>query len=150
MKKLQWLNGHYIKNSPLERITELAVPYLQKAGYLAEELTPEEWEWVKMVVASVREYPSCISEIVEHVDVFFNDEFAFEEEGLKEILQQEQVPQVVEALFAALEDTTDLTPEAAKKILRNISKGLKLGGKKVFMPLRIALTGSSHGPELNE
>ena len=43
-----------------------------------------------------------------------------------------------------------MTPEAAKKILRNISKGLKLGGKKVFMPLRIALTGSSHGPELNE
>ena len=29
MKKLQWLNGHYIKNSPLERITELAVPYLR-------------------------------------------------------------------------------------------------------------------------
>jgi nondiscriminating glutamyl-tRNA synthetase len=150
MDKLKWLNGHYIKNSSLERITELAVPYLQEAGYLTGELTPEQWNWVKMVVASVREYPTCLAEIIDYVDVFFNDEIEFEKEELKEILQQEQVPRVVEALYEALDQTPELTPETAKKVLRDICKGLKLGGKKVYMPLRIALTGSNHGPELYE
>ncbi|HHY36513.1 MAG TPA: glutamate--tRNA ligase [Firmicutes bacterium] len=150
MNKLRWLNGHYIKNSPLERITELALPYLQKAGYLGEELTLEEREWVKMVVASVREYPTCLAEIVDYVDVFFNDEIEFEREELKEILRQEQVPRVVAALYDALERAPALTPEAAKKMLRDISKELKLGGKKVYMPLRIALTGKGQGPELYE
>ena len=35
-----------------------------------------------------------------------------------------------------------------KKILKETNKELKLGGRKVFMPLRVALTGRMHGPEL--
>ena len=148
--KLRWLNGHYIKNSPLDRITKLAVPYLVQAGYLGEDLTPEEWEWVTLVVAAVREYLTCLAEITDHVDIFFNDEIEFEEEGLQEVLRQEQVPRVVAALRKALAGLPELTPATAKKMLGDIRKDLQLGGKKVYMPLRIALTGSNHGPELHE
>ena len=37
---------------------------------------------------------------------------------------------------------------AVKTILKGITKELKLPGKKVFMPVRIAITGKMHGPEL--
>lgn len=33
-------------------------------------------------------------------------------------------------------------------MLKALTKELKLGGKKVYMPLRVALTGQTHGPEL--
>lgn len=148
--KLRWLNGYYIKNSPLKRITELAVPYLVQAGYLPGDLSPEEWEWVTLMVEAVREYLTCLSEITDHVDIFFNDELEFEREGLKEVLRQEQVPRVVAALRKAIAEAPELTPSVAKKMLQDIRKDLQLGGKKVYMPLRVALTGSNHGPELHE
>ena len=36
MEKLYWLNRHYIKKSPPERIERLAEPYFIKAGLLPE------------------------------------------------------------------------------------------------------------------
>lgn len=35
-----------------------------------------------------------------------------------------------------------------KPILKAITKELNVGGKKVFMPIRIAMTGQMHGPDL--
>jgi nondiscriminating glutamyl-tRNA synthetase len=37
-----------------------------------------------------------------------------------------------------------------KVIFKSIQKENKLGGKQVFMPIRVALTGNQHGPELVE
>ena len=35
-----------------------------------------------------------------------------------------------------------------KPIFKAITKELKVGGQKVYMPLRVALTGQMHGPDL--
>lgn len=149
MEKLRWLNGYYIKHYPLDRITEFAIPYLQEAGYLARDLTPQQYEWVKQVVASVREYLSCLSEIKDHVEIFFRDDLEIEE-GLRDILRQEQVPRVMAALKEGLAKVPELTPAVAKQLLKEIRKTLNMGGKQVFMPIRVALTGRDHGPELDE
>jgi nondiscriminating glutamyl-tRNA synthetase len=42
-----------------------------------------------------------------------------------------------------------LTPEAVKKAIKAVMKETALKGKFVFMPLRVALTGQMHGPDLN-
>jgi nondiscriminating glutamyl-tRNA synthetase len=43
-----------------------------------------------------------------------------------------------------------LDAAAAKTILKDITKDLSLKGKDVFMPVRIALTGQMHGPDLDK
>jgi nondiscriminating glutamyl-tRNA synthetase len=53
-------------------------------------------------------------------------------------------------LVRKLREAGELTPENVKGILKAITKELNLGGKKVFMPIRIALTGRMHGPELHD
>ncbi|MHB8157477.1 MAG: glutamate--tRNA ligase, partial [Desulfocucumaceae bacterium] len=40
--------------------------------------------------------------------------------------------------------------EDVKKILKGLGKELGLPGKKVFIPLRVAITGRTHGPELHQ
>ena len=32
-KKLKWINSEYIRQYPMEKITALFTPYIQKAGY---------------------------------------------------------------------------------------------------------------------
>jgi nondiscriminating glutamyl-tRNA synthetase len=149
MNKLKWLNSYYIKQSPLKRITDMAIPYLQRAGYLKAEISAHEYAWVEKVVAAVREYISCLSEITEHVDVFFNDEIDFENEAVKDILREEQVPQILNALLGSFEQA-ELSVAEAKQMIKKIGKDLKLKGQKLYMPIRVALTGKNHGPELDE
>lgn len=82
LDKLNWLNGYYIRQSPVERIAAMALPYLKEAGYVSDQVTADS-EWLKMVVASVQEYLSYVAEITEHVKIYFNEDFDFESEEAK-------------------------------------------------------------------
>ncbi|MDD4146801.1 MAG: glutamate--tRNA ligase, partial [Clostridia bacterium] len=42
----------------------------------------------------------------------------------------------------------EVTPETIKALLKSIMKELKLKGQFVYMPIRVALTGQQHGPDL--
>jgi nondiscriminating glutamyl-tRNA synthetase len=151
LNKLKWLNSHYIKTASLDHITDMALPYLKETGYITGEVTDTDREWLKMVVAAVREYISHMAEITQHVDVFFNDDFQLESEEVGQILKQEQVPRVIDALLAKLDQkSAPLSMAEAKEMLRDLVRELKLGGRKVYMPLRLALTGKASGPELDE
>ncbi|GAB4273050.1 MAG: glutamate--tRNA ligase [Thermincola ferriacetica] len=147
LDKLNWLNGYYIRQSPVERIAAMALPYLKEAGYVSDQVTADS-EWLKMVVASVQEYLSYVAEIIEHVKIYFNEDFDFESEEAKNILLDEDFPRVAELFKEKITALEELTPETAKQMLKALTKELKLGGKKVYMPLRVALTGQTHGPEL--
>lgn len=149
LDKLNWLNGHYIRQTPLERITDLSVPYLEKAGYLSTPLSQEQYEWVKLVVDAVREYLTCVSEITEHVAFFFAETVAAEESDAQEVLAGEQVPTVLAALREKIAVVGEVTALEAKSALKGVSKETGFKGKQVFMPVRVALTGSTHGPDLD-
>ena len=56
---------------------------------------------------------------------------------------------VLNAFKEKLADMDDVTPEAVKKAIKAVMKETSLKGKFVFMPLRVALTGQMHGPDLN-
>jgi nondiscriminating glutamyl-tRNA synthetase len=150
LDKLNWLNGHYIRQAPLERITDLAIPYLEEAGYISTPLAQKKYEWVKMVVEAVREYLTCMAEITGHVAVFFADKVEAEEKEAKEVLAGEQVPAVLAALREKVAGSGELTISEVKSILKGVSKETGAKGKQVFMPVRVALTGNTHGPDLNQ
>ncbi|MDA8233920.1 MAG: glutamate--tRNA ligase [Clostridia bacterium] len=148
LDKLNWLNGHYIRQSPVEHITDLASPFLRQAGYLEGEIDGDKRRWLELVVKSVQEYPAYMEEIIQHVGIYFEDEIEFENEEAKGVLLQEPIPAVMEAFEAKLREVPDLTVEATQQLLKALTKELMLGGKLVYMPLRVALTGQTHGPEL--
>ena len=41
-KKLEWINNQYMKKMDLDRLTEMCVPFLQKAGRIKEDLSAED------------------------------------------------------------------------------------------------------------
>ncbi|HBI03170.1 MAG TPA: glutamate--tRNA ligase, partial [Paenibacillaceae bacterium] len=53
--KLNWMNNHYIKGISLDQLASMCIPHLQKAGLLAEQLSPEQEEWAKAVVGLYQE-----------------------------------------------------------------------------------------------
>lgn len=74
--------------------------------------------------------------------IFFHENAPIDEEGVK-IIREAGEQFFVEAELAVDKYGIDLQP-----ILADMKQALGVSGKKLFMPLRIALTGKTHGPEL--
>ena len=146
--KLNWINSQYLKRLDLGTLTDMALPHLREAGLIEAELTAERKAWVTQVVGAVREYISFAAQIPEHAAVFFQDEITMENGETADVLRDPDVPQVMEAFLTKLATMDPVDGEQVQAALKAVGKELKLGGKKVFMPVRVALTGKMHGPEL--
>ena len=146
--KLNWINSQYLKRLDLGTLTDMALPHLREAGLIEAELTAERKAWVTQVVGAVREYISFAAQIPEHAAVFFQDEIMMENDETADVLRDPDVPQVMEAFLNKLAAMDPVDGEQVQAALKAVGKELKLGGKKVFMPVRVALTGKMHGPEL--
>ncbi|WP_042353213.1 glutamate--tRNA ligase [Bacillus massiliigorillae] len=145
--KLTWMNNQYLKNLDVERLTELALPHLIKAGKISEPLTEEKQKWVHDLMALYQEKMSFGAEIVELSEVIFKDEMDIEEDG-KEVLAEEQVPEVLRAFVEELDTLEAFEAGAIKAAMKAVQKKTGQKGKKLFMPIRVATTGQTHGPDL--
>ena len=82
--------------------------------------------------------------------LYFTDAFDFETPEAEAVLKEETVPQVMGLFLEKLAAAENLDHASTKALFKAVQKETKLGGKKVFMPVRVALTGNQHGPELAE
>ncbi|MBI0581033.1 glutamate--tRNA ligase [Neobacillus cucumis] len=146
-QKLAWMNNQYMKKVELDRVYQLAVPHLIKAGRLPEKMTEAEQQWAKSLVALFQEKMSFGAEIVELTELFFKDEAEYEEEA-KEILSGESVPEVLKAFSHELDQLPSFEANGIKAAMKAVQKSTGQKGKNLFMPIRAAVTGQTHGPDL--
>ena len=146
-QKLTWMNNQYMKKVETERVLELALPHLVKSGLVSENMTDEERQWVYKLVELYQEQMSFGAEIVELSGLFFKDELVYEEEA-KEILADETVPEVLSAFLGEVNNLPEFTDTEIKASIKRVQKETGHKGKKLFMPIRVAVTGQAHGPDL--
>ena len=146
-QKLTWMNNQYMKKVDTERALELALPHLLKAGLVSENMTEEERQWVYKLVELYQEQMSFGAEIVELSGLFFKDELVYDGEA-KEILEDETVPEVLGAFLNEVNTMPEFTDAEIKAAIKRVQKETGHKGKKLFMPIRVAVTGQAHGPDL--
>ncbi|MBD1382786.1 glutamate--tRNA ligase [Metabacillus arenae] len=146
-QKLKWLNNQYLKNLDLNTVTELALPHLIKAGKLREDMTQEEKAWAHTLIGLYQEQLSYGAEIVELTELFFKEEIDYNREA-RSVLEEEQVPEVLMAFAQELSNLEEYTAANIKGAIKAVQKSTGQKGKKLFMPIRVATTGQTHGPEL--
>lgn len=148
--KLNWINQHYMRQLDDEAFFEAAKPHMIAAGYMTGDETGEKLTWLKKVVATAKDHVSFAAQIPASVEMYFNDEFNFENDEAADVLKAETVPAVIGMLLEELPKLEVLDGANVKALFKTIQKTTKLKGKDVFMPIRVALTGNQHGPELAE
>lgn len=140
-KKMDWMSNDYLKNTDLQTVFALCKPFLAEAG----RLTDKAEKLVELY------QPQLISadEIVPLTDLFFADFPELSEEE-KEVMAGETVPTVLQALKEKLEAMSDedFQPETIFPQIKAIQKETGIKGKNLFMPIRIAVSGEMHGPDL--
>jgi glutamyl/glutaminyl-tRNA synthetase len=154
IKRLEWINASFIRQMPLERLTELCMPYLKETGLVTNESVSNIEPMIKLYQERIRK----LSEIPQLIDFFFKKpEYAVGQLVWKNNSEQEikRALQELELLATAISDEQWNKETLEKIILQEIEKGtlLRQGsegqGRGVWLwPMRVALTGkeASAGP----
>ncbi|MDR1774518.1 MAG: glutamate--tRNA ligase [Clostridioides sp.] len=147
-EKLNWINAHYMKEADDELLSKLAMPYMIEEGFIKESEQDEKFDFLKKMVAILKEKISYVKEITDHVSIFFGEDVKLENDDCREFLELEHIPTLHQALIEKLEQTEDLNAENGQAVLKSIQKEYKIKGKNLYMGSRIMLTGQMHGPDL--
>jgi nondiscriminating glutamyl-tRNA synthetase len=105
-----------------------------------KETVPEALQ--DLFVEAITPNVSFPFEAKEWSHILFADEMNFDTEQLN-VLKLAGEP-----FFIALQKSVDTHGSDIKAILGELKENLDVSGKRLFMPIRIALTGQIHGPEL--
>jgi nondiscriminating glutamyl-tRNA synthetase len=153
MEKLYWLNRHYIKQSPPERIEKLAEPFFVGAGLLPESPDERTRAWFSKVVALLKPSVDKLDQLPERAALIFRYDAAaaLNSPDNAEVLASPNSGEVLNVFAAKVEDyPPPMTPERFKAIMNEVKAKTGVKGKDLFHPVRIALTGSHSGPEFDK
>ena len=140
--KLKWLNGVYIREKlDLEDLTKRAIPFFEKFGYKGD------FEYYKKVMEVIRDSLETLNDIKERAFPFFVEDYEIEDDG-KEFIQSETGKSVLKLFYEKVKNRENLDRNEFKKITKEIQKELKVKGKNLFMPIRVALTGKTSGVDM--
>ena len=143
IKKLNWVNAHYIKQLSIEDFKKLVIPFLEKEY----DLSSKSEEFLNELLGIYQNHISHGKEIVEEVRLFFNDEISLDDDA-KEFMTTEGADKTVAEFANQIENIIEWTVENISAAIQNTKEVTGNKGKLLFMPIRIATTGQMHGPEL--
>jgi len=152
LEKLNWLNRHYLKESAPARLTELAFPFLARAGYLAEPANPAILHWVENIVNAVLKNLDTLSQLPDATRLIFNYDAAsiIHGEETRHVVEETSSHEVLAAFIPKVLAENKLTYEKFREIAKSVQKETGKKGKDLFHPIRVAVTGAVSGPELEK
>ncbi len=172
--KLLWINGFYVRQKNIKKLTELCLPYLMEANLIQPVLESQKYppvfggetirqkflisesqetvdiDYIEQIISFYQERLKVLSEISELTDFFFKKNVIIQKDMLKWKTADDKT--ALDALKSAeniLSDIKDWTQEKIKDRLLIEAQNFKTGDRGYFLwPLRVALTGkkASAGP----
>jgi glutamyl-tRNA synthetase len=154
LEKLGWLNGHYVRELPEADFASRSLPFLQRAGLVADPPRPEELTVLARVVPLVQTRVAVLSELPDLVRFLFvaEEDFTVDPAAAAKSLGEGS---------AAVLETAAARPGRARGVDRPrrcrppwmprcSREGLGLKRGKAYTPLRVAVCGAAIAPPLPE
>ncbi len=143
-EKLLWLNQHYIKSYPQEKLLEAVTPFWTEKGFDLSDTG-----FVGKAIETLRTRSRTIEEMADSSAFFFKEEVDYEAEAADKFLTLEYLGHL-QAAVEKLPDIADYSKEGIEAFLRALAdeRGIKL--KWLAQTLRVALTGKTVSPGIDE
>lgn len=150
IKKLEWLNSHYINQLDLSARTDAVIPFWQEAGLID---STEKREGLERIVEAVGERLTTLQDIIPQTRYFFTDEFEYEPKAVKKWWggsdeKREKTGEMLTALLKVLEEISTFDIETVEAAVWKYTDENDIKRVAAMQALRIALTGTSFGPSL--
>ncbi|MDK2821600.1 MAG: nondiscriminating glutamyl-tRNA synthetase [Clostridia bacterium] len=147
-KKLTWINGHYLREADPDRITKLALPFLQAKGLIPNPLPDEDYNRVQNIILAVRERVKTLEEIADAASYFFKEIEEYDPKGVRKQFSKIETADLLDEARNYLTELSEFNAKTTEEAYRKLSedKGIKTG--QLFHPTRLAISGRTMGPGL--
>ena len=142
-EKLLWINQQHIIRSPVDKLGEMLVPFLEKSG-----LNPENGPAPALVAEALHERSTTIKEMASSARYFYADFEEIDEKAARKNLR----PVILEPLKAARETLANLsgwTKEEIATAIAEVAAGFDINMGKLGQPIRVAVTGGPVSPPID-
>ncbi|MBN0919075.1 glutamate--tRNA ligase [[Mycoplasma] gypis] len=126
IQKMDWFSKHYWKNT--------------ENNYFFDKLQKhKDNEWMNVFVETYKQNIVTLSDLQHALNMYINPKQSLDIEY--------QSNDVIKEFWNQIKDV-DFNVENIQQAINNTKQNLGVGGKNLFMPIRIATTYNEHGPEL--
>ena len=143
IKKLQWMNGEYIRRTPKETYRAELLKRVAAAGLAV----PEGFN-LDLLVDQLQIRTKFWSDIPGNCAYFFTDDYPFDEKAVEKRLKKEGVKDLLLDLANRFEALEPFTAAAGEAMVKELAQGQGMG--PWVHPIRVAVSGRGEGIGLFE
>jgi glutamyl-tRNA synthetase len=140
-EKLDWLNSHYIKTLPLDRISSAIEPYLKKVVH-----TPIDQNLLISAIDIHRERANHLTNLAKDIAYIFEYQKPNQQDFEKHI--NAEALELIKSFQGSL-NKIDWTKEAIHNVMNEVVTLHAIKFPKLAMPLRVLLTGIAQSPSID-
>ncbi|SHF13999.1 glutamyl-tRNA synthetase [Thermoanaerobacter uzonensis DSM 18761] len=145
VQKLTWINGHYIRNYDLDKLTEAVIPFLKAKNLIREDF---DYDYIKKIVSAVREREKTLVDIADAMSYYFTEVNEYEEKGVKKYFTKEKVVDILRKAVVTLKEVEPFNKFTTEESYRKLVEELQISSGELFHPTRLAISGRTFGPGL--
>jgi glutamyl-tRNA synthetase len=143
-EKLLWLNQHYIQEYKADNLVENMIPFWRARGF-----EPSDQDYMRQVVEDLRTRSKTLVEMADQSAFYFQEKVDYDPEAAGKFLTAD-VRELLLTITETLPSCRDYSKNGLEMFLREAAeaRGVKL--KAIAQPLRVALTGKSVSPGIDD
>ena len=150
IKKLEWLNSHYINQLDVAARTDAVIPFWQAEGLLD---STEDRDWLESIVEAVGERLTTLQDIIPQTRYFFSDAFEYDPKAVKKWWgnseeKRGKAREILTNILQILEEIPAFDGQTIEAAIWKYTDDNNIKRVAAMQALRIALTGTSFGPSL--
>lgn len=142
--KLDWLNAQYIKKMELDELALRARPFMEAKGYSITDS-----KLLRKVVLTLRERVKTLAEMADLAEFYFCREIVYDEKAAEKFLREGSGP-ILEQVIDHLSKEAMIDKGMAHRLIQQLAETRREPLVKIAQPIRVALTGKSASPPIDE
>ena len=142
--KLLWVNQEFIKALSAAQLLERSKWYFDRAG-----ISYEDTEYATQVIGLIKERCKTLVDVVEQSRYFFGELGAFDELQFQKHIKPQSV-ELISDLIDILRGIDQWQAPLIQAAVQSVVDKHNVGFGKVAQPVRIAVTGSTNSPSIDQ
>jgi glutamyl-tRNA synthetase len=146
-RKLDWLNGQYLKRLAPAALAELLVPRLIAKGWFKAD---DDRAWLTRIAAVLQDRLRVLEDVEEEHAFFFQEPPAYQEEAVAQFLRRPGIAPRLEEARQRLGGLEPFDTPQVEQAVRALVAERQWSSKDLIHPVRVAVTGRAVSPPLFE
>jgi glutamyl-tRNA synthetase len=142
--KLDWLNAQYIKKIDIDELVERVRPFIEAKSYSITDPG-----LMKRAILSLRERVKTLVEMADLSEFYFWEEVVYDQKAAEKFFEVETLPMLKE-IVVSLSKESDLDKASGHRLIQQLAEKRGEALVKIAQPVRVALTGRTVSPPIDE